>query len=253
MAVDPEVAAKMAPGFAPVPLARRLLRLIRAGTLATLGADGMPFASLISVATDIDGAPLILVSGLSHHTRHLLADPRCSVLLAEAGKGDPLAHPRLTLNGIARRLDREGPEGERVRRRFLARHPKAELYADFPDFSFWRLETAHLYLNGGFARAWDGPAGDVLLPAGMAAAFEGLDAGATAHMNADHAEAVKLYATVLEGQTPGPWRVSGIDPDGVDLIAGERTARITFPQLITEATELRRQLVDIVARARADA
>ena len=29
---------------------------------------------------------------------------------------------------------------ERVRERFLARHPKAKLYAGFGDFSFWRLE-----------------------------------------------------------------------------------------------------------------
>ncbi|MCA0424126.1 MAG: pyridoxamine 5'-phosphate oxidase family protein [Proteobacteria bacterium] len=253
MAVDPELAAKMAPGFMPVPLARRLLRLTRSGTLATLMGEGTPFASLVSVATDIDGAPIILISGLSHHTRHILADARCSLLLAETGKGDPLAHPRLTLNARARRVDREGPEGERIRRRFLSRHPKAELYADFPDFGFWRLEPSHLYLNGGFARAWDGEAAEVLLPADIATAFDGLDAGATAHMNADHAAAVKLYATVLDGQEKGPWRVSGVDPEGIDLIAGERTARIAFPAVITEAGILRRYLAELAEKARRDA
>lgn len=253
MAVDPEMAAKMAPGFAPVPLARRLLRSIRAGTLATSAEGGLPFASLVSVATDIDGAPLILVSGLSHHTRHLLADPRCSVLLAETGKGDPLAHPRLTVVCTARQLDRDMAEGRRARRRFLARHPKAELYADFGDFSFWRLEPSHLYLNGGFARAWDGGADEVILPAALAAAFDDLDAGATQHMNEDHKEAVGLYATVLEGQAPGPWRISGIDPDGVDLLAADRTARIEFPQRVSDATELRRILMERAAAARADA
>jgi putative heme iron utilization protein len=59
-------------------------------------------------------------------------DPRASILLAESGKGDPLAHPRLTVIG---RLER-CPD-PRVRERFLARHPKARLYADFVDFSFF--------------------------------------------------------------------------------------------------------------------
>ena len=62
MAVDPEMAGKMAPGFEPVPMAKHLLRTARSGTLATLQRDGAPFASLVSLATDVDGAPLQLVS-----------------------------------------------------------------------------------------------------------------------------------------------------------------------------------------------
>ena len=92
------------PDFDGVPLAKLLLRTVRAGALATLdGGTGFPFASLVTVATDLDGSPLLLMSRLAAHTANLDRDPRASILLAQGGKGDPLAHPRLTVLGrIAR-------------------------------------------------------------------------------------------------------------------------------------------------------
>src|SRR5499427_3974478 len=150
------------PDFEPRALGKGLLRSTRAGTLATLDRNtGHPFASLVNVATDADGAPLVLVSRLSTHTANLEADGRASVLLAETGKGDPLAHPRLTVLGTMQRVERDGPDDARVRRRFLARHPKSELYAGFGDFSFWRMRAVSAHLNGGFARAADLKAADV--------------------------------------------------------------------------------------------
>ena len=79
------------------------------------------------------------MSQLSAHTANLDADPRVSLLLAESGKGDPLAHPRLTVSGTAVRSAAE--DRARLTTRFLARHPKAALYADFADFSFWRMRV----------------------------------------------------------------------------------------------------------------
>ncbi len=123
-------------------LARDLLRRARSGALATLGRDGHPAASLVSVATDSDGTPLILVSALSGHTGNLLADPRCSLLLASSGKGDPLAHPRLTLTLRARQIARETPEGPRIRRRFLARQPEGRALRRFRRFRFFRARRS---------------------------------------------------------------------------------------------------------------
>src|SRR3954454_14660691 len=121
--------------FDPIAIAKRLLRATRAGTLGTLDRNtGHPFASLVNVATDVDGSPLILTSRLSTHTANLEADGRASVLLAETGKGDPLAHPRLTVMGEFSVLANDSTNEARVRRRFLARHPKSELYAGFGDF-----------------------------------------------------------------------------------------------------------------------
>lgn len=225
--------------------ARRLLRVIRAGALATLDDAGAPFVSLVNVATAHDGAPLLLMSTLAGHTRHLAARAGCALLLAETGKGDPLAHPRLTVQGEARRDD-----DPRARARFLARHPKSALYADFADFSFWRLTPGAFHLNGGFARAAGFSAAEVLTDCAGADGLMEAEAGAIAHLNADHAEALRLYATRLDGQPDGPWKATGVDPDGLDLAWGDRTARIRFRVRALDAGDLRRMLVDLAAAAR---
>ena len=238
--------------FDPRALAKALLRATRAGTLGTLDRNtGHPFASLVNVATDVDGSPVILTSRLSTHTANLEHDARASILLAETGKGDPLAHPRLTMLGAFAPIEKESADEARVRRRFLARHPKSELYVGFGDFSFWRMTVASAHLNGGFARAADLKAADVLTDISGADELIAAEEGAVAHMNEDHVEATKLYATKLLGEEDGPWRISGLDPDGADLTAGDRTARLAFPQRVTSATALRQVLVEFAKQARA--
>src|SRR5262245_32010189 len=238
--------------FDPNALGKALLRTIRAGTLATLDRNtGHPFASLVNVATDADGSPLILTSRLSTHTANLERDGRASILLAETGKGDPLAHPRLTVLGTMAVLDRDGADDARARRRFLARHPKSELYAGFGDFAFWRLEVASAHLNGGFARAADLKASDVLTDLRDADEMVGIEEGAVAHMNDDHAEAVRLYAGKLLDGRDGPWRVTGIDPDGLDMMLGHAALRLPFPQRVTTGGVLRQMLKRLADEARA--
>src|SRR5436309_14991460 len=106
------------PDFDPKSTAKALLRVIRSGALATIDRNtGHPFASLVNVATDADGSPLILISRLSTHTANLETDGRASVLLAESGKGDPLAHPRLTVLGVFAQVARDSAAEPRVRRR----------------------------------------------------------------------------------------------------------------------------------------
>jgi putative heme iron utilization protein len=224
--------------------AKRLLRAVRAGALASLAESGHPFASLVNVATDFDGAPLLLLSRLAAHTLNLERDPRCSLLLSQGGKGDPLAHPRLTVIGRAERT-----EDQHVRGRFLRRHPKSELYAGFADFSFWRISVERAHLNGGFARAADFVGDAVLTPLDGADALLAAETGAIAHMNEDHREALALYATRLLGETEGPWRATGIDPEGMDLAAGDRTARLVFEERIKTPGELRSVLVALRQKA----
>jgi heme iron utilization protein len=241
-----------APDFDPKALAKSLLRATRAGALATIDRNtGHPFASLVNVATDADGAPLILISRLATHTANLEQDGRASVLLAATGKGDPLAHPRLTLLGTFTPIGREDADEPRARRRFLARHPKSQLYAGFADFAFWRLDVVSAHLNGGFARAADLRAADVMTDIADAEDLLEAEAGAVAHMNDDHAEAVRLYATRLLGAEDGKWRLTGLDPDGLDLALGDATLRLPFPERVTTAQALRKVVVELAARARA--
>jgi putative heme iron utilization protein len=236
-----------APAYDGVPVAKELLRTIRAGALATLDADtGHPFASLVTVATDLDGAPLLLMSTLSAHVRNLERDPRCSILLAQGGRGDPLAHPRLTVMGTAARSAEA-----RVRERFLARHPKARLYADFGDFSFWRVDLAGGHLNGGFARAMNLDAAQLATDLAGAEGLVEAESGAVAHMNEDHRDALALYARRLAGAPAADWRATGLDPEGMDLAAGDLTARVAFPRRVTGPGDLRRLLKDMADEARA--
>jgi len=233
-------------------VAKTLLRATRAGALATIDRNtGHPFASLVNVATDVDGSPLILISRLSTHTANLENDGRASLLLASVGRGDPLAYPRLTVLGAFASIARQDAGEPRLRRRFLGRHPKSELYAGFADFAFWRLKTVSAHLNAGFGRAADLKAVDVLADVSGAENLIEAEAGAIAHMNADHAEAVKLYATKLLGAEEGAWRLTGLDPEGVDLALGDATLRLPFPERVTTADALRKVLVDLAAKARA--
>jgi heme iron utilization protein len=238
--------------FNPIGVAKNLLRTTRAGALATLDRNtGHPFSSLVNIATDVDGSPLILVSRLSTHTANIEVDPRASVLLASTGKGDPLAYPRLTVLGAFARIERDTPDGTRVQRRFLTHHPKSKLYAGFGDFAFWRLNVVSAHLNGGFARAADLKASDVITNLDGAEEIVEIEEGAVEHMNTDHPDAVRLYATKLLGEADGAWQVVGVDPDGLDLALGDRTVRMPFAERVTDGLVLRRTLADCGARARA--
>ena len=247
----PEGAAPPA-DFAPLEVAKSLLRVTRAATLATLDRNsGHPFASLVNVATDSDGAPLILTSKLATHTANLECDGRTSLLLAEFGKGEALAHARLTVLGSMAPVARDSADDARIRRRFLARHPKSELYAGFGDFAFWRMAVVSAHLNGGFARAADLTAADVLTDVSDASALIEAEPDAVAHMNSDHAEALRLYATKLLGAPTGAWTCVGLDPDGLDLQRGQTALRLNFPQRVTGPGPLRAVLKQLAEQARA--
>ncbi|WP_395697619.1 HugZ family protein [Methylocella sp.] len=228
--------------------AKRILREARAASLATLTQDGSPFASLVNFAAAPDGSPILLMSRLAAHTRHLERDPRLSLLLAESGDGDPLAHARLTLAGAARRV--EADERAVLRARFLARHPRSALYADFTDFSFWSVTLKSAHLNGGFARAANFAAAALLTSLEGAQALLAAEPGALAHMNADHADALELYAHVFAGRSGAGWTAVGIDPEGIDLARGDESARVAFPRLARDSGELRAILVELAQAAR---
>lgn len=135
-------------------LAKSLLDGARWAALSTLDETGHPSASLVSFALDQDRSPVLLVSALSSHTAHLRRDPRCALLVGEPGKGDPLAHPRVTISCKASFVARPGAENDRLRPLYLLRQPKAELYIDFGDFTFVKLDMLSASLNGGFGKAY---------------------------------------------------------------------------------------------------
>jgi putative heme iron utilization protein len=220
--------------------ARRLLRSARVGTLAT-SDKGHPFASLVTPACLPDGSLAILVSKLSEHTRHLAADPRCSVLLAGVAETvNPQTTPRVTFIGSA-----EVVQDKALRARFLTVHPYAELYAGFGDFSFWRIKPEALRLVGGFGRAYRLKAGDVAPDPEAVKAVLAAEAGIIEHCNRDHAAALAAIAG-----SPGDWRMVAVDVDGFDLALEQRVVRIAWAAPVKDAAEVRKELVRRVQEGR---
>ena len=222
--------------------AKHLMRIARSAALAVLDPDtGTPLASRVATACDVSGAPIILISQLSAHFGALEADPRCSLLFGEPGKGDPLAYPRITVTAQAEKL--EGDARTTARERFLRYHPTSALYADFGDFAFWRLTPTGASLNGGFGKAFALSATD--LATSVPEGFTALDPDATAHMNADHAGTYPL----LIGQDA---TLLGIDADGMDFATGDSRHRLSFIPPLHACEELRPRLVALVKHARAN-
>jgi putative heme iron utilization protein len=233
--------------FDPKIAVRKLLRESRSGALATLiPGSGAPYCSLVNVASAADGTPLLLISKLALHTKNVAADNRVSLMLDERKEGDPLQGARVTLTGRA-----SVTQDENDKRRYLARQPESEMFAGFADFSFYRVDIDSAHLVAGFGRIIDLRPDDILIDLAGADDLIAAEAGAVAHMNEDHADAVRLYATKLLGAPDGDWRCAGFDPEGMELQNGRQALRLPFPQRVTGAGPLRAVLKQLADAARA--
>jgi hypothetical protein len=226
--------------------AKKLMRASRSGALATLmPGSGEPYCSLVNIATASDGAPLLLISRLAVHTKNILADPRLSLMLDERRAGDPLEGARVMLQGTGGATDDPA-----ARRRYLARQPEAEMFAGFADFAFYRVAVNAAHLVAGFGRIVDLKPQDVLTEIADAAELIAAEPEIVAHMNADHAEAVRLYATNLLGARDGAWRCVGCDPEGLELQLDRAALRLAFPQRVRAPGTLRQVLKQLAQQAR---
>jgi len=233
--------------FDPKKAAKKLMREARSAALATLiPGSGAPYCSLVNVASSADGAPLLLISKLAIHTKNVIADSRVSLMLDERKEGDPLEGARVMLMGRA-----EITTDENDRRRYLARQPEAEMFAGFGDFAFYKVAISAAHLVAGFGRIVDLKREDLLVDLSGADDLLAAEERASAHMNEDHADACRLYATRLLGAPDGDWRCVGFDPEGLELQNGRVALRLPFPQRVDGAGPLRAMLVKLAQEARA--
>jgi putative heme iron utilization protein len=227
--------------------ARIVLRARRSAALATALAteDGWPYASLVAFACDVDGSPILLLSDLAEHTRNLRADARASLLIEHASRrANPQTGPRLTLLGRI-----EARDDERLRRRFLARHPDAALYAGFADIRIYLMTVDRAHYIGGFGGGHWVSAGALLADPAAARSITEAESAAIDHMNTDHAEAIDHHVTRLLGRAGAGWRIVSLDPDGCDLARGATLARLPFARP-ARADDLRAILVELAGEAR---
>lgn len=231
-------------------LARTLVASVARGTLCTLTADGYPYGSMLSLADDPLGAPVMLMSEMAEHTINARQDGRASLLVAaDVVEGaDPLSAPRLTLVGQLQPLAFPGP----AREVFLAKHPYARSYADYGDFNIWRLEVERGRYIGGFGHmSWfDGAAYANASIDPIAGSAEYI----LSHMNEDHGDANLAYVRAFAGLTSATEAVMvGFDANGMTLQAttpeGPRLARVGFPERLQHAEQAAPATIMMMRRA----
>jgi heme iron utilization protein len=222
-----------------IRLAKTLIRTATFGALAVLDPQtGFPLASRVAVATDSAGAPIILISSLSAHSKALRADDRCSILVGEPGKGDPVAHPRVTVICKAQWLDRDDPETSQIQERYLRRQPKANLYVGFADFSFVRLQPIGANLNGGFGKAFVLSADDLL----ASPSANHHEKTFISDINRGHSSLVTSIGKRAFPAERAKWTVVGIDEEGLDLMAHEASLRLWYDDKDLEKASLIKQI-----------
>ncbi|NIY74739.1 DUF2470 domain-containing protein [Thalassospira sp. HF15] len=245
---------------------RQMLRRAVRGALATIAhghkqiGNGWPAASMVVPTCDIDGCPILLISDLADHTRHIKADSRVSLLVTEADliasatpdTGIQTDTARLTVFGRAR-LVNEPEDLSWIRQRYLQAHPDAAQYADFADFGFYRLDVEAAYWVGGFGKQRR-LGGDKFIPTDVTALVNGHD-DIVAHMNADHLDALSdIVGHYTTADPEAGWQMQSIDCDGIVLTpnsADIAALRIDFPRPIGTPAEAREILVEMCKKSRA--
>jgi putative heme iron utilization protein len=243
-----------APRLSPAEEARTLVAQTFVAALATLTADGDPWASLVTFGLLDDGSPVLCVSHLAEHGRNIAADSRLSIVVTQVDPpSDPLAAARVTLAGRAERpADADAMAAARAAH--LAGVPAARVYIDFSDFSLWVLRVERVRWVGGYGRMDSASGADYATAAADRVSIG--SAPAVTHLNADHSDALLVIAQALGGHPDATSaRCTAIDRRGIDLTVhtprGRAPVRVAFPEPLAESSQLRAATVALTRQARA--
>ena len=105
------------------------------------------------------------------------------------------------------------------------------------------MKVERASMNAGFGKAYKLTREDLLLDEAASNELAPVEARIISHMNEDHADAIQHYAVNLLGEEPAKWTMAACDPEGTDLIAGDKTARLLFDKLCSSASDVREELV----------
>lgn len=234
--------------------ARTIAKASAQGILSTLDReDGTPYGSVVELLPLEEGNFVVFVSNMADHTKNLKKDPRGSILVADGfGNGYALALSRATFMGTFEKV-KEG--SSLYRDKYLELHPEANIYIDFPDFAFYKLNVERVRYIGGFGRmSWvEGPSYLEAAPDPLWQRAEGI----IKHMNDDHQQNMRDYAKVF-GDVTGELdsiEMTCVDRFGFELRAEQngrgKTIRISFSEEVQEAGQVRKEMVAMAKQARA--
>ena len=213
--------------------------------------QNFPYSTFTLTAFDYSLCPILLLSNLSEHTTNIKNNNLVSLMVCEEQKlytlfpefknknfdyEDPMSRPRITLIG---RLNITNDENHK--KRFLMRHPAAELYANFSDMNFYKLNIIGAHLIGGFASVKWFTKDQLVLK--KLVNFKDSEEGIITHMNECHQKSIDLYISKLikpsNSRSSKGWKIVGIDPEGFDLRKKKFLARYFFEKKIQDAKKLR--------------
>jgi putative heme iron utilization protein len=172
------------------------------------------------------------------------------LLFGEAGKGDPLAHARISMHADAREIENGSDEHKRIAWRYLTHQPRARLYAELPDFRYFRLEPVGASLNAGFGRAYALTAEQILTESAATNELAEAERDAIKHMNEDHPDAVALYARYYAKAVDAAWTLIGVDAEGMELANGDEVRRVFFDTPLMSAKDMHTTMVRMAGQAR---
>lgn len=244
-----ETPARTTPNPADVRAVKQIVRTAATAAIAMTEGGLRRGVARTGMATDIDGMPIFALPRTSPGAALLNRSGHVSLLVGQASEGDPAAQPQLTLHGDAGRCTDH--DNNRCRGRFIARHPENERQLDSGDLCLWRLDVGRARLARGAGPAIELGPDDFRTTLDDLAEWGAREARARDHMNEDHADAVALYATGLAEADDGDWSLSGIDPEGIDLMLAGDQCRVWFETPLKAPSEMHHALIDLVRKARA--
>ena len=230
--------------------ARTIAAASHAATLATLTADGDPWASLVAYGL-LGGAPVLCVSNLAEHGRNLAGDPRASLsIVAASSDPNPLAGSRITLAGAVTRP--VITERDSARAAYLNAVPAARIYLDFSDFTLWVLRVQRVRWVGGYGRM-DSATGEQYTAAAPDPVAT-VAARAIVHLNADHADDLAAMVRAFGGYPDADAAVcTGVDRYGLDLRVhtprGVAYTRVGFATPLDSSNQLRSATAELARAA----
>ncbi|XVE91084.1 hypothetical protein DITRI_Ditri20bG0127500 [Diplodiscus trichospermus] len=142
----------------PALAVRNLMEQARFAHLCTVMSrmhhrrEGYPFGSLVDFASDSMGHPIFSFSPLAIHTRNLLADPRCTLVVQIPGWSG-LSNARVTIFGDVYPLPEQ--EQEWAHKQYIAKHHQGQSQ-QWGNFYYFRMKNiSDIYFIGGFGTvAW---------------------------------------------------------------------------------------------------
>ncbi|XP_052182492.1 uncharacterized protein LOC127795081 isoform X2 [Diospyros lotus] len=142
----------------PALAVRNLMEQARFAHLCTVMSqmhhrrEGYPFGSLVDFAPDSMGHPIFSFSPLAIHTRNLLADPRCTLVVQIPGWSG-LSNARVTIFGDVFPLPEH--QQEWVHKQYIAKHQQGPSQ-QWGNFYYFRMQNiSDIYFIGGFGTvAW---------------------------------------------------------------------------------------------------